>query len=103
MQRGVVICVLLGNALVVLTTDGLVLIALIRGANKSWQHRGSGVGAAIRTGLGPPLFAALGATAIQRVVARWLLHTVETGRASAWLERSERWLKASASDPNECQ
>jgi hypothetical protein len=103
MQQGVVICVLLGNALLVVTLDGVVVVAVIRGAIHSWRRRRLGPGAAMRTGIGPALYGALAATAIQWVVAQGLIRAVDTGRAAAWLERSERWLTASAGDRDECQ
>jgi hypothetical protein len=103
MQQGVVICVLLGNALLVVTLDGVVVVAVIRGAIHSWRHRRLGPEAAMRTGIGPALCGALAATAIQWVVTQGLLRTVDTGRAAAWLERSERWLTARAGDQDECQ
>jgi hypothetical protein len=97
-QRGVVICVLLANALLVVTVDSVVIVATIRGAIRSWQYRRMGLLAAIRTGIGPALCAALAATAIQWLVAYGLIRAIETGRATAWLERSERWLSASQHD-----
>jgi hypothetical protein len=103
MQQGVIICVLLGNALLVVTLDGVVVVAVIRGAINSWRHRRLGPQAVIRTGISPVLCAALAATAIQAVMAERLLRAVDTGRAAAWLERSERWLTANAGDENERQ
>jgi hypothetical protein len=103
MQQGLVICVLLGNALMVVTLDGVVVVAVIRGALHSWRRRRLGLGAAMRTGIGPALCGALGATAIQWVVARGLIRAVDTGRAAAWLERNERRLTASAGDQDESQ
>ena len=101
MQQGVIICVLLGNALLVVTLDGVVVVAVIRGAIHSWRDRRLGPVAAMRTGVGPALCGALAATAIQWVVAQGLIRAVDTGRAAAWLKRSERWLTASAGDENE--
>jgi len=103
MQQGVVICVLLGNALLVVTLDGVVVVAVIRGAIRSWRHRRLGLWAAMRTGIGPALCAALAATAIQWAVAQGLIRAVDTGRAAAWLERSARRLTASAGDQDERQ
>jgi len=103
MQQGVVVCVLLGNALLVVTLDGVVVVAVIRGAIHSWRHRRLGPGAAMRTGIGPALCGALAATAIQWVVAQGLIRAVDTGRAAAWLERSERRLTASAGDQDQGQ
>jgi hypothetical protein len=34
-------------------------------------------------------------------VAQGLLRAMDSGRAAAWLERSERWLTANADSPNE--
>ena|SRR5215475_4873965 len=90
-QRGVVICVLLGNAVLVVTIEGVVVVAVVRGAIHSWRHRRLGPVVAMRS-MGPPLCAALAAISIQWVVAHGLMRAVDTGRASAWLERSERWL-----------
>ncbi len=103
MQRGVVITVLLGNALLVVTVDGLLAVAVIRGAVRSWGHRGFGPAAAVRIGIGPALGATLVGAAMQWVVAEGLIRAVETGRAGAWLERSERWLTASAGDQDRRQ
>jgi hypothetical protein len=103
MQQGVVICVLLGNALLVVTLDGVVVVAVICGAIHSWRHRRLGPGAAMRTGLGPALCWALAATAIQWVVAQGLIRAVDTGRAADWLERSERRLTASGGEQDESQ
>jgi hypothetical protein len=97
-QRGVVICVLVSNALLVLTADGVVAAAIARGAIRSWRHRRSGSVAAVRIGIGPALGGAVIAVALQWVVAEGLFRAVDTGRASAWLERSDRWLTAGAVD-----
>jgi ABC-type Fe3+ transport system permease subunit len=97
-QRGVVICVLLANALLVVTVDSVVIVATIRGAIRSWRYRRVGPWAAIRTGIGPALCAALAAMAIQWLVAYGLIRAVETGRATAWLERIEHRLAAGAED-----
>jgi hypothetical protein len=97
-QQGVYICVLLGHALLVVTLDGAVVVAVIRGAILTWRHRRLGPAAAVRTGIGPALCGALAVTAIQRVVAQGLIRAVDTGRAAAWLERSERWLTASGGE-----
>lgn len=98
MQQGVIICVLLGNALLVVTVDGVIVVAVIRGAINSWRHRRLGPGTAMRTGVGPVLCAAVAAAAIQREVVKRLLNAVDTGRAAVWLERSERWLTAGAAE-----
>lgn len=100
-QQGVIICVLVGNALVAVTLDGVVFVAVIRGTIRSWRRRRLGPVAAMRTGIGAALCAAVGASAIQWVVARGLIRAMESGRAAAWLERSERWLTTSAGDQNE--
>jgi hypothetical protein len=97
-QRGVMICVLLVNALLVVTVDGVVIVATIRGAVRSWRYRRMGPLAAIRTGIGPALCAALAAMAIQWLVAQGLIRAIETGRATAWLERVEHRLSASPDD-----
>ena len=102
-QQGVAICVLLGNALLVVTLDGVAVVAIIRGAKHSWRHRRFGPGAAMRTGIGPALCGALAAAALQWIVAQGLIRAVDTGRAAAWLERSERRLTASAGDQDERQ
>jgi hypothetical protein len=101
MQQGVIICVLLSNALLVVTLDGVVAVAVIRGAISSRRHRRLGPQAVMRTGVSPVLCAALAATAIQWVVVERLIRAVDTGRAAAWLERSERWLTANAGDESE--
>jgi hypothetical protein len=101
LQQGVIICVLLGNALLVVTLDGVVVIAVTRGAIHSWRHRRLGPVSAMRTGIGPALCAAIAASAIQWIVAQGLLRAMDSGRAAAWLERSERWLTANADSPNE--
>jgi hypothetical protein len=101
MQQGLIVCVLLGNALLVVSIDGVVVVAVIRGAIHSWRDRRLGPVAAMRTGIGPALSWALAATAIQRVVAQGLIRAVDTGRAAAWLERSEQWLTARAGDQNQ--
>jgi hypothetical protein len=101
MQRGLVICVLLSNALLVLTVDGVVGVAIARGIIRSWRHRRSGSVAAVRIGIGPALCGAMIAAALQWVVAEGLFRAVDTGRASAWLERGERWLTASAVGQNQ--
>jgi hypothetical protein len=100
-QQGVIICVLLGNALLVVTIDGVVLVAVVRGAIRSWRSRRLGPVTALRTGIGPALFSALAASAIQWMVAQGLIRAVESGRAAAWLERSESWLTASGGDQNQ--
>ncbi len=97
-QQGVIICVLLANALLVVTLDGLVVVAVVSGAIRSWRHRRLGPVAAVRTGIGPALCGAIAATTIHRVVAQELLRTVESGHAAVWLERSERWLTARAGE-----
>jgi hypothetical protein len=97
-QRGVVICVLLANALLVVTVDSVVIVATIRGAIRTWRYRRVGPWTAIRTGIGPALCAALAAMAIQWLVAYGLIRAVETSRATAWLERVEHRLAASAED-----
>jgi len=98
LQQGVVICVLLCNALVMVTVDGVAAIAIIRGAIRTWRRRRLGPVAAMRTGIGPALCWVLATAAIQWLVAQGLMRAVDTGRAAAWLERSERWLTASAGD-----
>jgi hypothetical protein len=103
MQQGVIICVLLGNALLVVTLDGVVAVAVIRGAINTWRHRRLGPEAVVRTGISPVLCAALAATAIQWAVVQRLIRAVDTGRAAAWLELSERWLTANAGDESERQ
>jgi hypothetical protein len=103
MQQGLIVCVLLGNALLVVSIDGVVVVAVIRGAIHSWRDRRLGPVTAVRTGIGPALCGALAASAIQWVVARGLTRAVDTGRAAAWLERTERWLTASTGDQNERQ
>jgi hypothetical protein len=102
-QQGVIVCFLLGNALLVVTTGGVVVVAVIRGAINGWRHRRLGPVAAMRTGISPMLCAALATHAIHWVVARRLMRAVDTGRAAAWLERSERWLTSGAGDENECR
>jgi hypothetical protein len=103
MQQGVIICVLLGNALLVVTLDGVIVIAVIHGAINSWRRRRLGPAAVMRTGISPALCAALAATTIQWVVIQRLIRAVDTGRAAAWLEHSERWLTANAGEENERQ
>jgi hypothetical protein len=103
MQQGVIICVLLGNALLVVTLDSVVVVGVIRGAINSWRHRRLGPGAVMRTGISPVLGAALAATAIQWVTVQRLIRAVDTGQAAAWLERGERWLTANAEEENERQ
>jgi hypothetical protein len=103
LQQGVIICVLLGNALLVVALDSVVVIAVIRGAIHSWRHRRLGPVSAMRTGIGPALSAAMTASAIQWMVAQGLLRAMDSGRAAAWLEQSERWLTAGAGDTDECQ
>jgi hypothetical protein len=103
LQQGVIICVLLGNALLVVTLDGVVVVAVIRGAIQSWRHRRLGPVAAMRMGIGPALGAATAASAIQWLVALGLFRAMDTGRAAAWLERSERWPTANRGNPNECR
>jgi hypothetical protein len=98
LQRGVVICVLLCNALLVVAVQGVVAVAIIRGAVHVWQHRRLGLAAAMRTGSRPALFGAIAAAAVQWMVVRWLMRAMDSGRAAAWLERSERWLTDSAGD-----
>jgi hypothetical protein len=100
-QQGVAVCVLLGTALLVVTLDGVVVVAVIRGAIHSWRDRRLGPATVIRTGIGPALGGALAAAAIQWVVAQGLIRAVDTGRAAAWLERSERWLTARAGDQDD--
>jgi hypothetical protein len=95
-QQGVIVCVLLGNALVVVTVDGVVVVAVVRGAIRSWRDRRPGPVAAMRTGIGPALCGALAVAAIQWAAAQALVRAVDSGRAAAWLARSERWLTASA-------
>ncbi len=102
MQQGVVISILLGNALLVVTLDGVVVVAVIRGVIRGWRNRNLGPVAAVRTGIGPALCGALAATAIHREVVRGLFRAIDTGRAAAWLERSERRLTASAGHQDEC-
>jgi hypothetical protein len=102
-QQGVVVCVLLGNALLVVTIDGIVFVTVVRAAVHSWQHRRLRSVAAIRTGISPALCGALAAHAVQWVLVQGLMRAVETGRAAAWLERSERWLTASAGGQHESQ
>ncbi len=103
MQRGVVISVLLGHALLVVTGDGVIAVAVIRGAIRSWRQRRLGPVAAVRTGIGPALCGTLLAAAMQRVVAEGLIRAAESGRAGTWLERSERWLTASAGEQDQQQ
>jgi hypothetical protein len=102
-QQGVVVCALLGNALLVVTLDGVIVVAVIRGAIRSWQHRRLGPGAALRTGIGTPLSGALAATAIHWLVVQGLIRALDTGRAATWLERSERWLTGGEGDQNQGQ
>jgi len=102
-QQGVVVCALLGNALLVVTVDGVVVIAVMRGAIRSWQHRRLGPVAALRMGISPPLSGALAAAAIHWLVMRELLRALDTGHAATWLERSERWLTAGEGDQNHAQ
>jgi hypothetical protein len=93
-QRGLVISVLLGNALLVIAVDGLLAVAVVRGTIRGWQHRRSGIAAAVQTGAGPALCGALAAAVMHRLVAGRLMRAVETGSAAEWLERGERWLTA---------
>jgi hypothetical protein len=94
LQQGVAICVLLGNAVFVVTVDGLVVAGVVRGVVRTWRHRQQGAMVAARAGIGPALCGAVAATTIQWVAAKGLIHAVESGRAAVWLERSERWLNA---------
>jgi len=103
LQQGVVLCVLLGNALLVVTLDGVIVVAVIRGAIRSWQHRRLGPVAALRTGIGHPLSGALAAAAIHWLVMRALIRALDTGRAATWLERSQRWLTAGEGGQNQGQ
>jgi hypothetical protein len=103
MQQGVIICVLLGNALLVVTLDSVVVVAVVRGAIRSWRHRRSGPEAVMRTGISPALCAALAATGIQWLAIQQLLRAVDTGRAAAWLEHGERWLTAHLGNESEGQ
>jgi hypothetical protein len=91
-QQGVIISVLLGNALLAVTVDGVVVVAIVRGAVHSWRDRRLGPVAAMRTDMGPALCGALVVTTIQWAAARALIRAVDTGRAAAWLARTERWL-----------
>jgi hypothetical protein len=100
MQQGVVMCVLLGNALAVVTLDGVIVVAVIRGAVRSWRRRPLSPLTAIRTAIGPTLCVALAGAAIERATVQELMRAVDTGRAAAWLERAERWL--TAGDQNKC-
>jgi len=67
-QRGIIICAFLGNALLVVTVEGVTAVAVIRGAIRTWQHRSLGAAAATRAGIGPVLCGALPAGAI-----RWMV------------------------------
>lgn len=93
-------CVLLGNALIVVALDGVVVVAIIHGAIHSWRQRRSGPVAAMKTSFGPALCAAVAAAAIQRAVAQGIIRAVDTGRAATWLESSERWLTINGGDQN---
>jgi hypothetical protein len=97
-QQGVIISVLLGNAVLVVTLDGVVVVAVVRGAIHSWRDRRLGPVAAMRTGIAPALCGALAAAALQWTVAQGLIRAVESGRAEAWLAHGERWLTARADD-----
>jgi hypothetical protein len=93
-------CVLLANALVVVTVDGAVAVAIVRGAIHGWRNRRRGLAVAGRD-IGPALCWALLAATMQRAAAAGLFRAVDTGTAAAWLERSERWLSAKGMDSDE--